>query len=101
MFLYVLVDYNSFDTYKIGVTKRDINIRLKELNQNPGSCIKLKYLSDSTEDYLKIEKKLHKYFKNSQTFSGENLSLREWFYMPDLRPLNDILIYEFGRGFRP
>lgn len=98
-FLYVLVDYNCIDTYKLGVTKRPIQQRLKEINQNPGSCIKLKYLSPPVLNYKLIEKKLHCYFKNKQTFIGENLGLREWFFLEDLTELNQILKYEFGTGF--
>lgn len=99
--VYVLTDYNSYDTYKIGVTKRGIQLRLKELNQNPGSCIKLKFLSDEVDNYLAIEKKLHKTFKNYQSFSGESLSLREWFHLEaeQLAQLQLVLRYEFGRTF--
>lgn len=99
--LYVLVDYNSYNTYKIGVTKRDIQVRLKELNQSPGACIKLKFLSDNAENYCEIEKKLHLFFKNEKTTCGENNSLREWFYLPNekLELLRLVLLYEFGRTF--
>jgi hypothetical protein len=99
--VYVLVDYNCCDTYKIGVTKRNIQTRLKELNQNPGSCVKLKFLSPEAENYLEIEKKLHKTFKSYNTTIGENKSLSEWFYLESeqLAQLQLILKYEFGSTF--
>ena len=100
-FVYCLVCYNSLDTYKIGITTRPIQQRLKEINQNPGSCVKLKYLSPLTEDYRKIKKRIHTFFKASQTFTGENPSLTEWLYLPEdkLKLLQNILLYEFGSTF--
>jgi hypothetical protein len=98
-YLYVLTDYNSISTYKIGVTIRPIDLRVSEINQSPGSCVRLKYLSPPRHDYRAIERKLHKYFKNNQTKSGENKSLSEWFYFEDLTDLKKILLYEFGTTF--
>ena len=98
-YCYVLVDYNCIDTYKIGITKRPIELRVNEINQSPGSCIRLKYLSPPRTDYKVIERKLHKYFQNNKTSLGENKSLSEWFFIPDLTDLKMILLYEFGTTF--
>lgn len=96
-YVYVLVDYNLIDTYKIGITTRNIQKRLKELNQSPGSAVKLLFLSPLTDRYKVIEKQLHHVFKNCNTYSGLNSSLSEWFLLPEfrLKELDLILRYEF------
>jgi hypothetical protein len=100
--IYILADYNLLDTYKIGYTERDIQERLKELNQSPGAAVKLLYLSPAVTGFKTIEKKLHKFFGRYKTYHGENLALREWFLLepPVLCTLANILEYEFP-GTRP
>ena len=101
-YVYVLVDYNLIDTYKIGITTRNIQKRLKELNQSPGSAVKLLFLSPLTGRYKVIEKQLHRVFKNCNTYSGLNSSLSEWFLLPEFRlqELDLILRYEFKTGLK-
>jgi hypothetical protein len=95
--VYVLKDYNIPNTYKIGITTRSIQQRIKELNQSPGCAVKLEYLSPLTSRYKLIESKLHKVFKNQNTYSGQNLSLTEWFILPGdkYQLLRQLLEYEF------
>lgn len=96
-FVYVLKDWNLTDTYKIGLTTQPIQKRIKQLNQSPGSAVKLEYLSPKTDRYKAVEKKLHKLFKYSNTFTGLNQSLSEWFYLPpeQYKILQLVLLYEF------
>jgi T5orf172 domain len=96
-YLYVLKDWNLTDTYKIGITTRAIQKRIKELNQSPGSAVKLEYLSTVSDRYKIVEKKLHKIFENQNTYSGQNLSLSEWFVLSEVnyQLLKALLKYEF------
>jgi T5orf172 domain len=80
--LYVLIDYNLCDTYKIGVTSRLVSARIAELNQSPGSAVKLYWLSPQCTNYKAVEKKVHKALSKYNTRTGENKALREWFCMP-------------------
>jgi hypothetical protein len=80
--LYILVDYNLCNVYKIGVTSRLISERLAELNQSPGSAVKLYWLSPQCTNYRAVEKKVHKALSKYNTRTGENKKLREWFCMP-------------------
>jgi Meiotically up-regulated gene 113 len=100
--LYILTDYNCYDTYKIGITSRDIQIRVQELNQSPGAAVKLKFLSPEIElaQAKTLEKRLHKFFATSRTTHGENHTLKEWFHLPDekLSSLFFILDWEFPEG---
>lgn len=95
--LYILKDWNLTDTYKIGITARSIQLRIKELNQSPGSAVKLEYLSPLTDRYRIVEKKLHRVFRNQNTYSGGNLSLKEWFVLSEVnyQLLRTLLKYEF------
>jgi hypothetical protein len=97
-FVYVLKDWSLVDTYKIGITTRKIQQRLKEINQCLSSAVKLEYLSPATERYKLVEKKLHRLFKSSNTFTGLNASLSEWFYLPpeQYKILRLVLSYEFA-----
>lgn len=96
-YLYILKDWNLENTYKIGVTKRRVQQRIKELNQCPGATVKLDYLSPLSERYRIVEKKLHKLFKSQNTFTGENPALREWFVLSEdqYKALRLVLKYEF------
>lgn len=96
-YVYLLKDWNLINTYKIGITTRSVQIRIKELNQCPGSAVKLEYLSPISDRYKLVEKKLHKIFKNQNTYTGENLSLKEWFVLSEAnyQLLKVLLKYEF------
>ena len=62
VYLLLAVDINGLETYKIGVTKRNINKRISELQT--GNPYKISLLhSYESQNYLKVEKWLHrKYF---------------------------------------
>lgn len=96
--VYILADYNAVDLYKIGVSCRNIQDRLAELNQSPGSAVKLLFLSPPVDNYKAVEKKVHTFFKQHRTRTGENKSLREWFILRprELDKLLTILSYEFS-----
>ena len=59
VYLLLCVDNNGNETYKIGVTKRDVNERIKELSTgNPNKLSVLK--SYQSPNYLKVEQWLHR-----------------------------------------
>ncbi len=59
------------DTFKIGVTKRDVNSRLKEIQTgNPGEVFVME--TYESEYPYKLEKMLHRHFFSKRT-------LNEWF----------------------
>lgn len=78
-YVYLIVegDHNGEEKYKIGVTKNNPSKRLKKLktgNSNELDILKL-YRS---RNYKKVEKFLHRKFKNQKTLSDN-----EFFYLTD------------------
>jgi len=73
-YVYLLsqIDFEGNESYKIGVTKRDVNIRVSELQTGNPNKISLhkKYESNN---YLKVERWLHRKY-GSQTTEAKN----EW-----------------------
>ena len=67
-FVYLLLSVNDYgeEVYKIGITKRDVNTRIRELqtgNPNKISVLRV-YESDN---YLKVEQWMHRKFGNTKT----------------------------------
>ena len=68
---YVYLIRNSHFEYKIGMTKQNVNKRLKQLQTGNSEDLELvKYLM--VENYKKVEKSLHNHFSNKRLN-------REWF----------------------
>lgn len=68
--VYLICDPTN-DTFKIGVTKRDVNVRMKEIQTgNPGEIFIL-HIFKSDYPY-KLESMLHRRFMSKRT-------LNEWF----------------------
>ena len=83
-YVYLLLQYDSdnHETYKIGITKRDINKRISELQTgNPNKITLIK--SYESDNYLKIESWLHKKFKPKNEKG-------EWFNLSD----DDVFSFE-------
>ncbi len=81
--VYLLCELSDVERYKIGVTKRDVEQRIKEHttgNSNPIHLVN-KYESDV---YNKIESWLHRKYANYKTIDGGT----EWFNLPDEDVLN-------------
>jgi len=71
VYLFLEIDSAGQETYKIGITKNDPNKRIKQLQTgNPRKIELLK--TYSSENYLKVEKWLHR--KYSMKTEAEN----EW-----------------------
>lgn len=81
VYLIVEVDQEGKEKYKIGVTKNDPEKRLLKLktgNSNEMFIIK----TYKSENYRRIEKWLHRRYKNQRT-----LSQNEFFYLNDSQAL--------------
>ena len=94
--LYVLYDASKPGIYKIGITTRDINTRLKELNAGVNSKIRLLWLSPEIYNACELEKDFHAYFEDKRVKSEDNPSLREWFRLED----SDLAIMESVLKFK-
>ena len=94
--LYVLYDASVPGIYKIGITTRDINTRLKELNAGINSKIRLLWLSPEIYNARDLEKDFHTYFEDKRVKSEDNPSLREWFRLED----SDLAIMESVLKFK-
>ena len=94
--LYVLYDASVPGIYKIGITTRDINTRLKELNAGVNSKIRLLWLSPEIYNARDLEKDFHTYFEDKRVKSEDNPSLREWFRLED----SDLAIMESVLKFK-
>jgi len=82
VYLFLEVDNEGNETYKIGITKNDPNKRIKQLQTgNPRKISLIKFYQ--SENYLKVESWLHK--KYSIKTEAEN----EW------RSLSDEEIFSF------
>lgn len=84
-FVYLLlqVDNHGDETYKIGVSKNDPNLRLKQLstgNPNKISVLKI-YESDN---YRKVETRMHQKYNHSRTLANN-----EWFNLTN----DDVLLF--------
>ena len=79
---YVYLIRNSHFEYKIGMTKQNVNKRLKQLQTGNSEDLELvKYFL--VENYKKVEKSLHNHFSNKKIN-------REWFNLNK----NDIKDFE-------
>ena len=75
--VYLLLDWcSSPEKYKIGITKNDINERVKALQTGASSELVL-ISSYESENYRRIETTLHRNYKTYSTGGG-----KEWFELP-------------------
>jgi Rha family phage regulatory protein len=95
--LYVLADTKNPGLYKIGITERPIEQRLKELNATVSSSVVCLWESLPCINARHLESELHTFFKYKQVKSEDNVSLSEWFELSesDLRDLQGILKMNF------
>jgi hypothetical protein len=82
-FIYLITDWSSNPTrYKVGITKNNVESRLKQLQTgSSGELVLLK--TYESEHYRKIEGILHRGYKTYSTDGG-----KEWFELPDETALN-------------
>lgn len=95
--LYVMADTKTPGLYKIGVTSRPIEQRLKELNATVSSSVVCLWESLPCVNARHLESELHIFFQDKQVKSEDNTSLSEWFELSesDLRDLQGILRLNF------
>ena len=84
VYLLLEVDKDGNERHKIGVTKRDINKRICELQTGNSNVISL-MKSYETNNYIKLEKWLHGNFHLQKT-EADN----EWFTLTDDQVINFI-----------
>ncbi len=83
VYLLLMVDDSGNESHKIGITKRDVNIRISELQTgNPNKISLLK--SYESPNYLKVERWMHR-----QYFASKTEAKNEW------RTLNDNQVFSF------
>jgi hypothetical protein len=70
VYLLLQIDNNNEETYKIGVTKRNINIRVSELQTGNPNKISL-HTKYESKNYLKVEKWLHRKYKTKTEAKNE------------------------------
>ena len=83
-YVYLIGQLDNKEMFKIGVTKKDVNVRLKELQT--GSSEELYIRSHFKSKYIfKLEKMLHRhYFMNNK--------INEWFVLNEADSFNFIEI---------
>lgn len=70
VYLLLSINPDGLETHKIGVTKRDIKIRLSELQTgNPNKIILLKQYE--SKNYLKVEQWLHRKYQTKTEAKNE------------------------------
>lgn len=72
-FVYLICENGDNQLYKIGVTRSDVNARLKKLQTGNGNSLYCVHSFESNKPY-KLEKMLHSYFAN-------NREEGEWFLL--------------------
>ena len=82
IYLILQIDSVGLETHKIGVTKNDPNLRVKQLSTGNSNQIRLLDYYES-ENNRKIEVNFHKRFKSYKTQSKN-----EWFNLPNEFILN-------------
>ena len=70
-----LIEDDTNNTFKIGLTKGDPNKRLKNLQTGNSSQLKIRYVFDTDYPY-RLENMLHKHYQTSNIRS-------EWFHISD------------------
>lgn len=81
-FVYLIGQLDNKDIFKIGVTKKDVSLRLKELQT--GSSEELYIHSHfKSKNVYKLEKMLHRHYNN-------NNKLNEWFILEEKQSLQFI-----------
>ena len=70
VYLLLQLDFEGNESYKIGVTKRDVNIRVSELQTGNPNKISLHRKYESP-NYLKVEKWLHKKYQTKPEAKNE------------------------------
>lgn len=79
-YVYLIEDIDS-RTYKIGVTKRDPQTRLKKLQTGNSCKLEIKYLYECEYPY-RLESMLHNHYKEYQ-------EINEWFGLPNINEFLD------------
>ena len=77
IYLIVQVDISGVESWKIGVTKNNPNIRVKQLSTGNSNEIRLINFYES-DNYKRIELQLHRTFASKQTQSKN-----EWFNLSE------------------
>lgn len=74
-FVYLIGEMDNKDTYKIGVTKKNIENRIKELQTGSSNELYIRSYFKTSYPY-KLEKMLHRYFSH-------NNKINEWFTLSE------------------
>lgn len=70
VYLLLQLDFEGNESYKIGVTKRDVNIRISELQTGNPNKISLHRKYES-KNYLKVERWLHRKYQTKTEAKNE------------------------------
>ena len=70
-YIYLIGEMDNIDIYKIGVTKKDINKRIKELQTGSSNELYVRSYFKTSFPY-KLEKMLHRHYSNYN-------KINEWF----------------------
>ena len=70
VYLLLQIDFEGNESYKIGVTKRDVNIRVSELQTGNPNKISVHRKYDS-KNYLKVERWLHRKYQTRTEAKNE------------------------------
>jgi hypothetical protein len=76
VYLLLMVDNSGNESHKIGITKRDVNIRISELQTGNPNKISLHRKYES-KNYLKVERWLHR------KYQGKTEAKNEWRILTD------------------
>lgn len=74
-FVYLIGEMDNKDIYKIGVTKKNIENRIKELQTSSSNELYIRHYFKTSYPY-KLEKMLHRYFSH-------NNKINEWFTLSE------------------
>lgn len=74
-FVYLIGELDNKDIYKIGVTKKNIDQRIKELQTGSSDELYVRYYFKTSYPY-KLEKMLHRHFSHTN-------KLNEWFNLSE------------------
>lgn len=70
VYLLLQLDFEGNESYKIGVTKRDVNLRISELQTGNPNKISLHRKYES-KNYLKVERWLHRKYQTKTEAKNE------------------------------
>jgi hypothetical protein len=93
VYLLLQIDFDGNESYKIGITKNEPNLRLKQLQTGNPNKISL-HRKYETKNYLKVERWLHRKYQTKTEAKNEWFQLEDkhvFSFLDDCKKADDVI----------